>query len=59
MTSPAVDRDRGLDRHGDQVEHGDAVHGKRSDVFDRAWKALVANGELVAAQADKWKLAKK
>ena len=25
MTSPAVDRDRGLDRHGDQVEHGDAL----------------------------------
>lgn len=33
--------------------------GVSSDVFERAWKALVANGELVEAKADKWSLAKK
>lgn len=33
--------------------------GVSSDVFERAWKALVANGELVEAKADKWTLAKK
>lgn len=35
------------------------AHGVSSDVFDRAWKALVANGELVEAEGDKWSLAKK
>lgn len=33
--------------------------GVSSDVFERAWKALVANGELVATRDDKWSLAKK
>jgi hypothetical protein len=33
--------------------------GVSSDVFERAWKALVANGELVEGQADKWSVAKK
>jgi hypothetical protein len=50
---------RGAFTRRDVFQRVKGATGVPTDVFERAWKALVANGELVAAQADKWKLAKK